>query len=145
MAETIPFITYTHPVSGKHYTVALHREDLRTVAEERLMQFAEYEYQKSLPAERRAKRVDTNFKCPHCKTKKLPIVRKETVTLGFLFISTHLIEILICQECKNEFTEGELRQSIRDAIGHNFMALSFEKFKDGEYTHEQFEALMRNH
>ena len=137
MTYAIPKVTHFDKRTGKSY-VAQASLGYEKEAIERVLARAEYDYQQTLPPEERARKQDTDFTCPHCKTKEPPTSRKEKVTTGFLFfVSTQIIDIFQCRQCQREFTANELYWEKEGVYRQNKAAILVEKVKDGEITREE--------
>ena len=104
-------IQYKHPKTKKMYICEISEQSPKCFsieARKKLKEQANYDYRKTLTPEQRAKSqyVKTDFNCPHCKKKTKHSVRKETLTYGFLFVKTDLIDIYKCKSCGNEFEDS---------------------------------------
>lgn len=145
IAKTI--IEVNDPRTGKRYVsqaTGFKEHDDRILSE--MNDLMEYDYQMSLPPEKRAiANQPTDFKCPYCKTKKEPLVRKQKMTAGFLFVHSWMIDVYICADCSREFTSNELTKEKHMVIDNNFIALQVERVKSGEIDEKQYNGIVKNY
>jgi DNA-directed RNA polymerase subunit RPC12/RpoP len=118
------YFRFTHPLSNKTYFGVI--DDFA-----KILAKAEYEYQMSLPPEKRAKKQSSDFACPYCKTKTKPTVIKKVITECFfiLFKKSYLVNIYKCVKCESEFTEEDLIVEKKKVDKNNYNALLVERYK----------------
>lgn len=137
MAYTTNIITHKDNRTGKTYFC---HSEMDEKALERMLSLAEYDYQQTLSPEVRAKKLETDFKCPHCKSHEEPGMRKMSRSILF---SSWLEDIHRCKECDKEFTKRELDDAVAKAYLENEIAIAIERVKSGEITHDEFDGMIR--
>lgn len=148
MPTTRETLKFTDPRTGKIYVMRSSGD--KTVDKElrqQLRAVMEYDYQQTLPPEQRTvANQPTDFKCPHCKTKEEPVIRKTSITHGFLFFSsTEIISVYRCLRCSNEFTQQELELERSVVQQNNAIGLALEQVHEGIISKEQFDGIMKDY